>query len=98
MPNYGFICEYCNHSFCRLLPIDKRDDPLTECCEKCNSKHINKEFSINPLLLSDSTMTANKKTGGQWNELMSKMKGGMPKKYHQRLDEASSRTSRRWMG
>jgi putative FmdB family regulatory protein len=98
MPNYEFICEDCGHSFCRLLSIDNRNTPLDEGCEKCNSKSINKEYSINPLILSDNTMTANKKTGGQWNELMSKMKSGMPKRYHERLDIASSRTSRRFMG
>lgn len=98
MPNYGFICEDCKHSFCRLLPIDKRNDPLTESCEVCNSTRINKEFSSNPTLLSDSTMTANKKTGGQWNELMTKIKTGIPKRYHHRLDESSSRTARRWKG
>ena len=98
MPNYGFICEDCGHSFCRLLPIEKRNSPLKEGCEKCNSGSINKQFSSNPLLLSDTTMTANKKTGGQWNDLMSKMKSGMSKRYHERLDIASSRTSRRWKG
>lgn len=97
MPNYEFKCDKCDHIFCRFLSITDRNIPLHENCENCNCQSISKTFST-ALLLSDSTMTANKKTGGQWNELMKKMKAGTPKRYHNNLDTASSRTARRWMG
>ena len=45
---------------------------------------------------TDTTMTANKKTGGQWNELMTRMKNYTPDRYHTRLDTATSRTGRRF--
>lgn len=98
MPNYEFKCDNCDSYFCRLLSIGDRNIPLTENCEHCGSVSIVKSYSTGPLLLSDSTMTPNKKTGGQWNELVSKIKKGTPKRFHNNLDVASSRTARRWMG
>jgi len=43
----------------------------------------------------DAKMTPDSKTGGQFSELMSRMKTGMPKKYRDNLDIASSRTGKR---
>lgn len=97
MPNYEFKCDGCGNIFTRLLSISDRNSPLTESCNICNCIRINKSFSC-PLLLSDSKLTANKKTGGQWSELMGKIKKGIPKRYHQKLDISSSRTGKRWMG
>ena len=45
---------------------------------------------------ADSTLTANKKTGGQWNELMHKMKDYTPNRYHDKFDKASSNSGKRW--
>jgi len=41
-------------------------------------------------------VTPNSKTGGDWNELMTKMKKGLPKAAHANLDRASDRNLRRW--
>ena len=49
-------------------------------------------------LNSDSLLNANRATGGQWNELMTRMKSGIPKRYHNTLDAASKNTGRRWLG
>ena len=38
MPNYGFICEGCNHSFEELLSINEREIPLSEDCPQCGEK------------------------------------------------------------
>lgn len=97
MPNYEFKCEGCGEVFSRLLSISDRNLPLTESCSVCNCKTINKTFSA-PLLLSDCTITADKKTGGQWSQLMGKIKKGIPKRYHEKLDMSSARTGKRWMG
>jgi hypothetical protein len=51
-----------------------------------------------PGLAADSTLTPDKKTGGQWGELMGKMKRGMPKRYHYNLDRASSHKGSRYKG
>jgi putative FmdB family regulatory protein len=99
MPNYGFICESCNHAFEQLLPIKDREIPLNESCPKCNQKKVAKDFGqMRQALSSDNTFNANKATGGQWNELMSRMKRGVPKRYHENLDSASERTGRSWSG
>jgi hypothetical protein len=51
-----------------------------------------------PIVSSDATLTPDKKTGGQWGELMGKMKRGMPKRYHNNLDRASNNSGTRWKG
>jgi len=97
MPNYEFNCEECGFVFCRLLEIDNRNQPLNESCEKCGCNKISRNYSAIGIF-SDNTCNANKKTGGQWNELMSKMKSKLPKRYHENLDTASSRSGRLWKG
>jgi putative FmdB family regulatory protein len=97
MPVYGFICENCNVKFDSVLTIANREKPIGECCEKCGSNSIQRDFgNQTSALLADSTLTPNKKTGGAWNELMAKIKPGLPKYTHGSLDNATNRTSRRW--
>lgn len=99
MPNYGFVCEGCSNSFDKLLPINERDMPLSEACPSCGQNKIKKDYGqMRQAVSSDSTLDANKATGGKWNELMSRMKRGIPKRYHQNLDIASSRNGRQWRG
>jgi len=97
MPNYEFKCDDCGNIFSRFLKIEERNQPLSESCVKCGCSRMNRNYSAIGIL-SDSTQTANKKTGGQWNELMAKIKPKIPKRYHKNLDEASSRNGRRWKG
>ena len=97
MPIYSFLCENCDHSFDEFLSIDNRKTPTTCKCGECGNKSV--VYTISTMSIqSDSTMNANKKTKGDWNRLMDKMKGGMPKRYHERLDKASSLTGRRFKG
>jgi putative FmdB family regulatory protein len=100
MPNYGFLCENCDKTFDCFLKIDERNDPILEECPHCKTKgKIAKDYSsLSQSLNSDSNLTPNNKTGGQWNELMSKMKHNIPKRYHGNLDSASNRSGRRWLG
>jgi putative FmdB family regulatory protein len=100
MPTYGFICNDCKHSFDLFLKIDERDSPTTEACPSCkNLNTVSRSFDgFTQSIGSDATFTANKATGGQWNELMGKMKKGLSRRYHDRLDQASSRTAIRWRG
>lgn len=97
MPNYGFICEGCAHSFDKLLSIKDRELPLNECCPQCGENKIQKDYGqMRQALASDTQLNANTATGGKWNELMSRMKGGLAKRYHQNLDSASANTGRSW--
>jgi putative FmdB family regulatory protein len=100
MPTYGFICNECNHSFDVFLKISERENPTKENCPSCKKDNcITRSFDgFTQTVGSDSTMNANKATGGQWNELMGKMKKGLSKRYHDRLDKASSQTARIWRG
>jgi hypothetical protein len=47
---------------------------------------------------SDMTLTPNKATGGRWNELMAKMKSGLPQRYARKLDKPNNMSGRSWKG
>lgn len=97
MPNYGFICEGCGNKFDRFLSINDREIPLTESCGSCGEHKIKRDYENQvSTLTADSLVTPNKKTGGAWNELMAKMKPGLPKHTHANLDRATNRSLRRW--
>ena len=97
MPVYGFICDNCGEKFDRFLSISNREQPLTESCGKCSHKSIRRDYeNQTSALTADSLVTPNKKTGGAWNELMSKMKKGLPRHTHANLDNATNRSLRRW--
>jgi putative FmdB family regulatory protein len=97
MPNYGYICQNCNHEFDRFCSIDDREKPLSEACEKCTEHKIVRNYTgFVQGVASDINMTPNKKTGGQWNQLMNRMKKGMPKRFHKNLDIASNRSGKKW--
>jgi putative FmdB family regulatory protein len=97
MPNYGFFCEKCGNKFDEFLSISNRERPLKEACSKCGEHSIKRNYDNQTSnILADSTLTPNKATGGAWNELMAKMKPGLPKYAHSSLDNATNRTSRRW--
>ena len=38
MPNYGFVCDNCEHTFDELLSIADREKPLTKACPNCKRK------------------------------------------------------------
>lgn len=97
MPVYGFICDNCGEKFDRFLSISNREQPLTESCGKCSHSSIRRDYeNQTSALTADSLVTPNKKTGGAWNELMSKMKKGLPRHTHANLDNATNRSLRRW--
>jgi len=99
MPSYGFRCEKCEHRFDEFLSMNERDAPLTKACPKCKKKKVVREFdNYTQNIGSDATLNANKATGGQWNELMGRMKKGVAKRYHKNLDIASSQTGKYWAG
>ena len=98
MPNYSFLCEKCDHKFDELLPVNDREIPLKNKCPNCKKKGgIKRDFNdYSQSIASDATLTPDKATGGQWNELMGRMKKGISKRFHKNLDTVSSRTGRYW--
>jgi putative FmdB family regulatory protein len=97
MPLYGYCCTSCDNKFDLFLNIDERDRPINESCEKCNNNTVVRDYSgFSQPVAVDMGMTPNKKTNGQWNQLMTKMKKGLSPRFHDRLDRASDHRGTRW--
>jgi putative FmdB family regulatory protein len=100
MPQYDFNCTKCEKKWSEFLSISNRDKPLETPCPHCSSKKcVEKDWmGTNLAISSDATLTPNKATGGRWNELMSKMKSGLPERYAKKLDKPNNMSGRRWKG
>ena len=98
MPSYDYKCESCEEIWDIFTSIGNRDKACKEKCPHCGKKKVIRHIGTFPSMTTDSELTPNKKTGGQWNDLMGKMKNYTPERYHQRLDNASSQTGKRWKG
>jgi len=97
MPTYNYECTKCNHLFEQVETISNRNAPCEKPCPSCKEMGVEKSWvGQTPGLAADTTLTANKATGGAWNELMTKMKRGMPKRYHKNMDRATNNTGTRW--
>lgn len=97
MPTYNYECTKCQHLFEQVETISNRNAPCEKPCPKCKEMGVEKSWvGQTPGLGADTTLTPDKKTGGQWGELMSKMKRSMPKRYHKNMDRASDRSGSRW--
>ena len=92
MPTYSFVCEACKHNFEEFLSMANNDKPLKEPCPKCNKKKVLRDYGTEAVgMAMDTTLSPNKATGGAWNELMAKMKPGLPQRFRRNLDAASER-------
>lgn len=99
MPTYNFKCTSCENSWDCFLSMNERDKPLSEPCPKCKKQTVEREWMGAELsIASDATLTPNKATGGRWNELMSKMKSGLPSRYARKLDSPNNMSGRQWKG
>ena len=96
MPTYDYRCEDCGEIWDSFELVSNTDRPCKENCPHCDEKKVVRHIGEFPNMATDSNMTANVKTGGQWNDLMGKMKNYTPKRYHDKLDNASSKTGKRW--
>lgn len=98
MPSYDYSCDKCNNKWTQFLLIEDRENPTKAACPHCNEKNcVMREWMGTDLTLaSDSTLTPNKATGGAWNELMAKMKSGLPSRYAKKLETPNNMTGRRW--
>jgi putative FmdB family regulatory protein len=100
MPSYDFICNKCQKKWELFLSIQNRENPTKERCPHCSAENcVEKDWSSTALSISsDATLTPNKATGGRWNELMQKMKSGLPERYKKKLDTTNNMSGRRWKG
>ncbi len=99
MPIYDYRCEKCEELWEENLSMSKMNSPTKKPCPHCEETGcVVKHVGGFPGLATDATLTANKKTGGQWNELMGRMKNVVGRDYKSNLDRASERTGTRWKG
>jgi len=99
MPSYDYRCEKCEVIWDEFHTISDRDKPCKKKCPHCGEKKaVSRHIGAFPSTQTDTTMSANKTTGGQWNELMTRMKNYTPERHHHKLDTASSQSGRRFRG
>ena len=98
MPMYDYQCEKCKHIWESFESYANREKPTTVPCTECNATDIIRTIGGFPGIASDTTLTADKKTGGQWSEMMDRVKnsGTVPKRYHDRLDQSTNQSGRKW--
>jgi putative FmdB family regulatory protein len=95
MPVYEYYCKECDANFDEVLPMARFDEPCEQPCPECSAENaIHRGVSVSQMGV-DAKVTPDSRTGGQFSELMSRMKSGMPKRYRDNLDVASSRTGKR---
>jgi len=97
MPLYDYRCEKCNVIWEENLSVSNREAPCSEKCPHCKKKGgVKKHVGGFPSVGIDTTLTADKKTGGQWNEIMNRIKDGTPDRYHDNLNH--NMTGTKWKG
>ena len=91
------MCEACDETWEDFHMVSGRDKPCKKPCPHCKKKKVKRTLPTEfPQMGVDQTLTANKKTGGQWNELMNKVKDYTPERFHGKLDKSSSQSGKRW--
>tara|TARA_R110000765_G_scaffold344078_1_gene434365 strand:- start:148 stop:444 length:297 start_codon:yes stop_codon:yes gene_type:complete len=98
MPFYDYKCASCEHAWDDMYSYENREQPCGEPCPQCSAKEVKKVIGGFPGLAADSTLTPDKKTGGDWSEMMDKVKSGLPPKYHAKLDKSTNMNGKRWYG
>ena len=92
MPTYVFRCENCKNKFDEFLSMSDNDKPLKNPCPKCKKKKVVRDYGSEGVGMAlDTTLSPNKATGGAWNELMAKIKPGIPSRFRRNLDAATER-------
>ena len=87
MPLYDYRCSECELDFSEVTSVDKRDSIK---CPECGKK---KCVTRNGIYETTMGVDMNVKPGGDFGRLMDKIKtsGTVPKRYHDRLDNAAQR-------
>ncbi len=93
MPIYEYTCKQCNHVHDSMRSIDSRDEPIE--CPECASMECSRNIT-GAMGAVDTTLTADKATGGQFSEIVDRMKRGTPKQYHETLDRSVNRDGGIW--
>ncbi len=96
MPIYEYYCDKCSNKFDAILPMSRYNEPCHEPCEKCGgTRCIHRGVPSRVQTGADAALSPDSKTGGEWGQLMDKMKRNLPPSHHKQLDDASSRSGKR---
>lgn len=95
MPIYDYRCDKCEQLWEENLSMGDRDKPCKKKCPFCEEKgHVKKHVGGFPSMAVDTTMNANTKTGGRWNEIMNRIQSKTPDRYKDNLNH--NMTGRKW--
>tara|TARA_R110000765_G_scaffold353681_1_gene443618 strand:- start:662 stop:961 length:300 start_codon:yes stop_codon:yes gene_type:complete len=99
MPTYDYRCDACEHIFEEFHMMDDDLVPTKKPCPECGKKEVAKSWAgVTPGIGIDSTLTPDSKTGGDWSEMMNKIKKGLPEKYRAGIDKSTNMNGRKWKG
>ena len=99
MPTYDYRCNACEHIFESVQMMADDMKPTKEPCPECGEKEVIKSWAgTTPGIGVDMTLTPDKKTGGDWSEMMGRIKTGLPKRYQKGLDKSTDMSGQRWKG
>jgi putative FmdB family regulatory protein len=99
MPTYDYRCNACEHIFEEVHMMDDDLVPTKKPCPECGKKEVTKSWAgVTPGIGCDMTLTPDKATGGDWSEMMGRIKKGMPKRYHTGIDKSTNMNGKRWKG
>jgi len=98
MPNYSYECQACKVRWDDLVTYENREMPCGEPCPHCDANEVKKIITGFPGLAADTNLTPDKKTGGQWSEMMNRVKSNIPKRFHGGIDKSTNMTGRHWKG
>ena len=93
MPTYEYECKKCTHRFEELLSMKDRVKPEKKPCPECGEKEVKQGFFTAPVGGFDAKL----KPQSGFKELMDGIKksGTVPKRFHDKLDQAADRTGQR---
>ena len=96
MPTYDYRCNACEHAFEVFHLMSEDNPPAKKPCPECGKKKVTKSVSKPAGLGADTNLTPDKVTGGDWSEMMGRIKKNLPKRFHKKLDKSTSMTGRKW--
>ena len=97
MPMYDYKCEKCNEVWVENLSMANNKKPCKEKCPHCNEENsVIQHIGGFPGVNVDTTMTADKVTGGRWSEITNKIKSELPDRYAKNIGNDMS--GHRWKG
>lgn len=75
--------------------MSDREKPCSKACPHCKKKGgVKKHVGGFPSMAVDTTMTADKKTGGRWSEIMNRIENKTPDRYKDNLKH--NLTGKKW--